>query len=119
MIAFYGHVGRAPRTLTTDEQARLLAATARDPRDLRDHVIFSVALGTGLREHEILGLDCGDVYDREGRCRRRVVLRVFKGNGSRLGIVSDGDPAQVLLSGAAQAAAESPPERPTTSSPAP
>ena len=87
MIAFYGHMGRAPRTLTADEQARLLAATSRDPRDLRDHVIFSVALGTGLREHEILGLDCGDVFDGEGRCRRRVALRVFKG-GPKQGATS-------------------------------
>ena len=75
---FFGHLGRAPTTLTSDEQSRLLAATSIDPEDLRDHVIFSLALGTGLREHEILGLDCGDVYDADGRCRQRIVLRVFK-----------------------------------------
>ena len=80
----HGFLGRAPRTLTPGEQALLLAATAQDPADLRDHVIFSVALGTGLREHEILALEIGDVFD-QGRCRRRIELRVFKGSGGRDG----------------------------------
>lgn len=33
----------------------------------RDHVIFAVALGAGLREHELLALDVGDVFDEDGR----------------------------------------------------
>ena len=41
-------------------------------------MLFSLALGTGLREHELLALDLGDVFDDEGRARRRIVLRVFK-----------------------------------------
>jgi len=41
-------------------------------------VIISVALGTGLREHELLALDLSDVFDDEGHARRRVTLRVFK-----------------------------------------
>ena len=81
MIAFLGYQGRPPRTLTADEQSRLLAATSLSPEHLRDHVIISMALGTGLREHEILALDFGDVFDHEGRCRQRIVLRVFKGGG--------------------------------------
>jgi integrase len=36
----------APATLTTDEQRLILRATAGN---VRDHVIFSLALGTGLR----------------------------------------------------------------------
>jgi site-specific recombinase XerC len=44
----------------------------------RDHVLISMALGTGLREHELLALDCGDVFDDDGQSRRRVMLRVFK-----------------------------------------
>jgi integrase len=53
--------------------------TTGEHRDgYRDHVIISLALGTGLREHELLALDCGDVFDEDGRTRRRVSLRVFK-----------------------------------------
>ena len=36
----------SPTTLTTDEQRLILRATARN---LRDHTIISLALGTGLR----------------------------------------------------------------------
>jgi integrase len=37
-----------------------------------------VALGTGLREHEIAALDVGDVLHEDGRVRRRITLRTFK-----------------------------------------
>ena len=56
----------SPRTLINAEQRRLLEATARNRRDYRDHVIYSLALATGLREHELAGLDVGDVYVAEG-----------------------------------------------------
>jgi len=36
-----------------------------------------VALGTGLREHEIAALDVGDVLHDDGRVRRRIALRMF------------------------------------------
>ena len=42
-----------PATLTSAEQALILSVTASN---LRDHVIFSLALGTGLRLAEIVGL---------------------------------------------------------------
>lgn len=38
-----------------------------------------MALGTGLREHELVALDVVDVFDAGGKARRRIVLRVFKG----------------------------------------
>jgi integrase len=41
-------------------------------------VLFALALGTGLREHEITALDVGDVLHQDGRVRRRLALRVFK-----------------------------------------
>jgi integrase len=41
-------------------------------------MIISLALGTGLRESEIAALDVGDLTNKNGRCRRRVELRVFK-----------------------------------------
>lgn len=37
-----------------------------------------MALGTGLREHELIALSVGDVF-RDGRPRRRLLLSVFKG----------------------------------------
>ncbi len=67
-----------PSTLTTDEQRRLLDATAADPEAFRDHMLLAVALGTGLRLHEILALNVGDVA-RDGTPRSRVRLRVAKG----------------------------------------
>ena len=44
---------RAPETMTAAEQARLLRVTGGHD-DPRDHVIYSVALGTGLRLRELL-----------------------------------------------------------------
>ena len=49
----------SPSTLTTDEQKLILRVMGKHPRD---HVIISLALGTGLRLGEIVGLDVGDVY---------------------------------------------------------
>ena len=66
-----------PRTLTELEQKLILKTTGEHRDGFRDHVIISLALGTGLREHELLALDCEDVFD-DGRARRRVTLRVFK-----------------------------------------
>lgn len=63
-----------PRTLTRDEEKRLLAVTASC---LRDHAIVYLALKTGLREHEILALNVGQVFDGE-LVRRAVELVVFK-----------------------------------------
>ena len=45
-----------PQTLTTDEQTLILRATAAHHRD---HLIFSMALGTGLRLSELIGLNVG------------------------------------------------------------
>ncbi len=78
MAAYADSARRAPRTLTEIEQRLLLKATGQHRDGFRDHVIFSVALGTALREHEIVGLDVGDVFDAAGKARRRVQLRVFK-----------------------------------------
>ncbi len=68
----------APNTLTSQEQGRLLEITARDPGALRDHMLIAVALGTGLRLHEILALNVGEVT-RDGKPRSRVRLKVAKG----------------------------------------
>lgn len=72
-------MANAPPTLTVDEQVRLLEITSRDPRHFRDHLLLAIALGTGLRLHEILALNVGDVAHPDGRPRARVRLRIAKG----------------------------------------
>jgi integrase/recombinase XerC len=67
-----------PRTLTTSERNDLLKITSEHKDGFRDHLIFSTALGTALREHEILALNLGDVYDQRGKAKTRIRLRVFK-----------------------------------------
>jgi len=74
----------SPPTLTQAEQQALLQATAASPRD---HLVFSVALGTGLRLGEIVGLNVGDVYFDDGAVRTRVRLRREIAKGGRAGDV--------------------------------
>jgi integrase/recombinase XerC len=69
---------KPPRTLTETEQALILKATGEHARGFRDHVIYSLALGTGLRESEIAALNVGDVVDARGQVKRRITLRIFK-----------------------------------------
>ena len=77
-MSHYASRMRAPKTLTLDEQDRLLRITGEHSRGYRDHILIAVGLGLGLRIHEVAALDCGDVYDRNGKTRRRIELRVFK-----------------------------------------
>ncbi len=71
-------VARPPKTLTEIEQRLLLKISGEHRSGFRDHVIFGVALGTGLREHEIVALNMGDVFGTGGKAFRRVQLQVFK-----------------------------------------
>jgi integrase len=68
----------SPTTLTTDEQRLILRSTVVN---IRDHTIISLALGTGLRLAEIVGLDVGDVFPPDGmpRIRVRVGKEIAKG----------------------------------------
>jgi integrase len=70
----------SPTTLTTDEQRLILRATAAN---IRDHLIISLALGTGLRLAEIVGLDVGDVFTPDGTPRVRVRVRAAIAKGGR------------------------------------
>jgi integrase len=70
----------SPTTLTTEEQRAILAATASHARD---HLVLSIALGTGLRLAEIVGLDVGDVYLPNGEPRVRVRIRREIAKGGR------------------------------------
>ena len=74
----------SPPTLTDSEQKAILAATASNPRD---HLVYSLALGTGLRLAEIVGLNVGDVYFPDGRPRTRVRVRPDIAKGGRAGDV--------------------------------
>ncbi len=74
----------SPPTLTADEQKLILRATIGN---IRDHVIFSLALGTGLRLAEIVGLNVGDVFTPDGAPRVRVRIRAAIAKGHRAGDV--------------------------------
>jgi integrase len=78
MPSYAAAIRRPPRTLTSVDQARLLKITGEHRDGFRDHVIFALALGTALREHELAALDVGDVLLEDGRVRRRITLRIFK-----------------------------------------
>ena len=73
-------VRQPPASLTQDEQDKLLRVTGEHKAGFRDHVIFSLAIGTGLREFEIAALNVGDVYNGPERPKTVVPLRVFKGH---------------------------------------
>ena len=78
MSTYAERTKRPPRTLTDAEQAKLLKVTGEHRDGFRDHVIFSLALGTGLRESEVVALDVGDISADGKKARRRIALRVFK-----------------------------------------
>jgi integrase len=62
----------SPITLTRSDQMALLEVVQDRPREA---LLVSLALGTGLRLAEIVGLDVGDVYLPGGQPRVRVRLR--------------------------------------------
>ena len=70
----------SPQTLTQDEQRAVLRAAAPHPRD---HAIISLALGTGLRISEILGLNVADVFAANGTPKTRVRIRAEIAKGGR------------------------------------
>lgn len=63
MPAYAAAIPRPPRTQTELEQATLLKVTGEHRSGYRDHVIFALALGTGLRwcpsarRHSVEALD--------------------------------------------------------------
>ena len=83
LVSYADRTKRPPRTLTDAEQAKLLKVSGAKREDFRDHVIFSFALGTALREMEIVSLDVGDVVGPGGAVKRTIQLRVFANKGGR------------------------------------
>jgi len=74
----------SPTTLTHSEQKVILRVTIRNPRD---HLIYSLALGTGLRLAEIVGLNVGDVYNGDEKPRNRLRIRPEIAKGGHTGDV--------------------------------
>ena len=74
----------SPTTLTQDEQRLILGITAKHHRD---HLVISMALGTGLRLCELVGLNVGDVYALDGTPRVRVRVRCEIAKRGRAGDV--------------------------------
>lgn len=81
----YAYRKTPPTTLTRAEQRLILRVTGERSSGFRDHVLISLALGAGLREHELAALNVGDVVRVAAgagaeQIRDRVGLRVFKGH---------------------------------------
>jgi integrase len=73
-----------PQSQTADELQALLRVTADHPRD---HLVFSLALGTGLRLGELVGMNVGDFYFPNGQPRLRVRVRAEIAKRGRAGDV--------------------------------
>ena len=83
-MAHYTDFSCPVQTLTDREVTLLLKTSGKRVDGFRDHIIFSVALGSGLREHEIAALNVGDVWSHELReVRQRVTLPAWKGKGKK------------------------------------
>ena len=62
----------SPTTLIRGEQQKILQKARCN---YRDHLLYSLALGTGLRLAEIVGLNVGDVYSAERKPRNWLRIR--------------------------------------------
>lgn len=77
-MGYADNIKKPPRTLLDSERKALLQVSGEHAEGFRDHVIFSIALGTAMREHEILALNVGDVTNETGGIREKLTLKVFK-----------------------------------------
>jgi site-specific recombinase XerC len=81
----YFKVPDPPMTLSSEEQSRLLEVVARQG-NRRDLAILTLALGTGLRLKELVGLNVGDVATMSGEVAWKVVLPKGITKGRRGGV---------------------------------
>lgn len=87
-----------PKTLSADEQARLIEVVAgRGSR--RDLAMLTLALGTGLRLKEVLGLNVGDVTTRAGAVVWKVELPKGITKGRRGGVAFLSEKVRSALAG--------------------
>jgi site-specific recombinase XerD len=82
MGIYVSNITTPHRTLTERERRQLLKVTGERRDGYRDHILYSMALATGLREHELASLEVGDVFEADGTAKTRIVLRVFKRGSS-------------------------------------
>jgi len=80
-----------PHVIPQAELERLQAALLCD----RDRLAVRILLATGLRTHELVALDIGDLLYPDGSVREAVHLRVYK--GSRAGTRRRPDPATQVV----------------------
>jgi integrase/recombinase XerC len=86
----------APKILSPDEQTRLLEVVAqRGCR--RDLTLLTLALTTGLRLRELVGLNVGDVTTRSGEVAWNVDLPKKITKGRRGGVAFLSERARVVL----------------------
>ena len=78
-------VPRPPKVLSEAEQAQLLQAVAKLGKP-RDRALLSLALGTGLRLRELVGLNVGHVAPNPGEVAWRVDLPREITKGRRGGV---------------------------------
>src|SRR5712692_9526170 len=74
-----------PKTLSAEEQTRLLETVARQGCR-RDLARLTLALATGLRLSELVGLNVGDVATKSGEVAWKVLLPKGITKGRRGGI---------------------------------
>jgi len=74
-----------PTILTPEEQTRLLEVVARQG-NRRDLALLTLALGTGLRLRELVGLNVGDVATKSGEVAWKVQLPKGITKGRRGGV---------------------------------
>jgi site-specific recombinase XerC len=87
-----------PKTLSAEEQARLLEVVAREG-NRRDLALLTLALGTGLRLQELVGLNVGDVTTRAGEVAWKVDLPRKITKGRRGGVAFLSERARTVLGG--------------------
>jgi site-specific recombinase XerD len=72
------------------------AAPGALARTDRDHVLYSMALATGLREHELAGLDVSDVFEPDGKVKIAAVLGEQNARESSVPDTAAGDATSTL-----------------------
>jgi site-specific recombinase XerC len=79
-----------PKTLSAEEQDRLLEVVA-ERGSRRDLTLLTLALATGLRLRELVGLNVGDVMTRSGEVAWRVDLpkKITKGRRGGVAFLSE------------------------------
>lgn len=71
----------SPRTLSREEQLRVLKVSGEHVEGFRDHMIISLALGSALRESELAALNVGDVASGPKDIRTKIELVAFARKG--------------------------------------